>query len=316
MAGACDRVVARQRHGGRQVCRVDTTSQYLIWFRNFTEVPRPLRAGVRQTIINAFSQIRQLVFDFDRRLSPRDLRVRHSSEIPQWGAWGESSRMSINDQLEDGEATIYVGMMRAMRLAQADGGCRLAFDNTDESLGSMIANTTVHEIGHLLGMMSGGSDDAGHSTDPNNYMHEFPRRSGQQRQTTRMFSGVLEHTVQRGDTLWGILSRFKRGRLHSCIRGPDNLTVGQVWETPRNREQGYVAHPTKSGVPGRRANDPNYIYPGERVAFSHNTFRTDAYRQSFPAWLGQKTFTEAQVQQMNAWVRDRIRTLQNRRTTQ
>jgi hypothetical protein len=305
----CRRVVTRERRGSSRVCTLDTSRQYLIWFRNFREIPSDLRGGIRRTILDGFSQVNNLVFDFNRLTSARDLSVEYSTNVPIWGAWGESSRADVNGELQAGESIIFLGAMQAYRIATSDGGCVPAFENSDSSLGSMVANTTVHEIAHMLGLDTGGWDGGGHTEDSSNYLYAFRPTPSRPRRRTRMYNGILEYTVRSGDTMTGILNRFKRARLHRCIRGADGLTVQMIWETPQNQEHGYVAHPTKSDVGSRRANDPNWIYVGERVALPHHTFRSDAYRRNFPSWLGTKQFTDEQIRTMNDFVRRRIQSL-------
>ena len=94
------------------------------------------------------------------------------------------------------------------------------------------------------------------------------------------------YTVKSGDTLNGILDRYKRGMLDPCWVGPTELTVNMVWEHEANKQKGFIAHPTKRGIRGRRANYPNWIYAGEKIAFPGSNLRTQEYRGYFAGFLG------------------------------
>ncbi len=103
-----------------------------------------------------------------------------------------------------------------------------------------------------------------------------------------------------------LTSRWRKGKLHPCARGATRLTYGQVWETPQNKEFGYIAHPTKSDVKGRRANDPNRIYPGEKIALGHMNFRIQKFRKRYEGWIGEKKFDDGQIDRMNEYVKHRL----------
>jgi hypothetical protein len=110
--------------------------------------------------------------DFSGTRPAHDLDVEFSNEIPGWPAFGESSRITMNGTPGKGHSTVYSRSMELMRLQTGTGtdSCEPAFPVTEASLGTMIANTAIHETGHMLGMDSGGYDDGGHSTDKSNYM--------------------------------------------------------------------------------------------------------------------------------------------------
>jgi hypothetical protein len=79
-----------------------------------------------------------------------------------------------------------------------------------------------------------------------------------------------------------------------------------VWVDEANRQPGFVADPAKGGVPGRRANDPHWIYPGEKVALPNNTLRRQGYRENFRGFLGQKEFSREQADTMTGFIAARL----------
>jgi hypothetical protein len=307
----CGRVVSRQQSDSDGICTLDTSNQYLVWFQNFRAIPPDLRRYVRQRILTAFSRIRSLVFDFDGLLSPRDVRLEYTNYVPILSAWGENLREEYETSGERGPALceVHLEMMRQYRIQASGDDCEPAFESTILSLGAKIANTTVHELGHALGIESGGWDDSGHVSDEDNYMYMFRPTRERPARNTRVNNGYFEYTVRSGDNMPIIIRRFKQRRLHQCIRGADNLTIEMVWEDSYNQAHGFVAHPTKSDVPGRRAGNPRWIYPGERVALIQHTFRIARYRRIADVGLGDKRFSAEQVQTMNDFVQNRIRTL-------
>ncbi|AEG00359.1 hypothetical protein [Methylomonas methanica] len=276
--------------------------KYLIEFNCFEAcVPKKLQDSVKRTIVGAFKDF-DVDLDFSGKKSGHDLRVKFTREVPPHPVYGESSRPSMNDVIMSGDATVYVGGMKAMRLQMGNKSCEAAFPETEESLGSLIANTTVHETAHMLGLDSGGYGDAGHSTDLNNYMWDAGSLPGGSTRVTPFF----EYVVVRGDTLSGLVQRFIRGTLDPCRLGATSLTYNEVWDFPPNKEPGFIRDPKKGGVIGRRANSPNWIYPGEKVAFPNSTLRVQAYRRNFPGFLGKKTFTDQQSGTMKKFIADRI----------
>jgi predicted Zn-dependent protease with MMP-like domain len=272
---------------------------YLVVFKGLNSiVPRSLREFVKTTIINELSEF-NLDLDFSESRNGRDLTVTFSGDVPVWPAFGESTRM---DGTEPGESLIYVKGMQTMRIQSGAGSCVTAFLETQDSLGSLIANTTIHEIGHMLGMQDGGYDGGGHTTDPDNYM--WNSRSIDL--LNDFASSPFEYTVKAGDTLSGIWHRYVNGTLDKCRVGPPGLTYLDVWQNEDNRAKGFVADPTKNGIAGRRANDPNWIYPGEKVSLPNNNLRTPAYRRKLPGFVGQKTFTKGQKDTMKRFIADRL----------
>src|SRR5262249_14258660 len=124
---------------------------------------------VKKRIQDEFSKF-DVELDFSDSRPAHDLEVTFSNEIPGWPVYGESSRIRVNSQLGKGNSTVYVRSIVLMRLETSAGSCEPAFPDGESTLGLMIANTTIHETGHMLGMDTGGYDDGGHSTDSGNYM--------------------------------------------------------------------------------------------------------------------------------------------------
>ena len=273
--------------------------KYLVVYKGFNSIPSPLRAFVKARITQEFEPF-DLELDFSGATTPRDLVVHLNGDVPLWSVFGESSRPTINNELLSGESTVFVGFMEGMRIQTAGNACVPAFASTEAELGSMIANTTIHETAHMLGLDQGGYDQGGHVAKKDNYMWK-----SEIQHKTRV-TMLYEYTVRQGDTLSGIVQRFKSRQLHPCRRGPTDLTYEIVWEDEENKREGFVAHPTKSGYPQRRRNSPNWIYPGEKVALRDSTFRTEKYRVYFPGWLGRKSFTDTQIETMTDFIAMRL----------
>jgi len=267
--------------------------QYIIKIKDFDNVPQHLQQTVLDIIRDAFQDVRGVVFVYDQNQMKFQEELSFVSE-PTFIGFGWASQ-------------VFVAAMQLMRLALPEGGCEPPFEDSPESLGSHIGNTAVHELAHLLGLSYAyeGANEGGHVPDTNNYMWDAPFHPDF-RQGTRVNDGVFEYLVKEGDTLSSIVNRWKSGQLHPCARGFHGLSDQMVWEDPDNAEFGFIAHPTKSDAPGRIANDPNYIYPGERVSLKHHNFRTQEYRRYFPGWLGQKSFNNEQIRIMNEVVQERI----------
>jgi LysM domain len=276
--------------------------KYFIEFKGFnTSVPSKLAEGVRRTVTGAFAGL-DVEIDFAGKRAARDLLLTFTLEVPPHPVYGESSRPSMNDVLLSGDATVFVGAMKAMRLQLGTSSCEAAFPDTAESLGALIANTTVHETGHMLGLDIGGYDDGGHTTDPENYMWDAGSMPGDSTRVSQFF----EYVVKKGDTLSSLVHRFIRGTLDPCRLGATTLTYSDVWDFPPNKGPGFIRDPKKGGIARRRADNPNWIYPGEKVAFPSSTLRVQAYRRNFPGFLGEKTFTSQQVEVMKKFIAKRL----------
>ena len=276
---------------------------YLIVYHGLTTVvpTKSLREFVKKTITDEFSSF-DLVLDFTSNRTDHDLTVTFSNEIPGWPVYGESTRIRIDDKMLRGDSIVYVRSMKSMRLQTSATTCEVTFPETEAGLGSIIANCTIHETGHMLGMDTGGIDDGGHTADPENYMWDPGSLPGGDTHVSRLF----EYTVKPGDTLNLIVQRYISGALDPCRIGSSDLTVSDVWQLPANKSAGFVADPKKIVSPGRRANDPNTIYPGEKVALINHNLRTQAYRRNFVGFLGKKSFTKDQVDSMKKFISQRV----------
>jgi hypothetical protein len=279
--------------------------KYLVVYKGFaTCVPKSLQDFVKKTVVDEFSKF-DLELDFTGKQASHDLLVTFSREIPIWPVFGESSRPFFDNDLNNvlsGDSTIFVGAMQAMRIQTGDKSCEAAFPESEAALGSLIANTTIHETAHMLGLNVGGQDDGGHTTDLDNYMWGATTLPGGSTRVTPVF----EYTVKRGDTLSGLLQRYLRGALDPCRIGPTDLTYSMVWEHDANKQAGFIRDPKKGGVSGRRTDNPNWIYPGEKVAFPNHNLRIRAYRRNFPGFLGKKSFTTQQVDAMKKFIAQRL----------
>jgi hypothetical protein len=276
--------------------------KYLIVFRGLrTVVPASLREFVKKKVSDEFASF-DVELDFSGTRAKRDLLVKFVDEVPGWPVFGESFRMTINGVAQTGDSTVFVRAMKMMRLKTSASACEAAFPETEDSLGTVIANVTIHETGHMLGMDTGGHDDGGHTSDPANYMWDPGTMPGGDTHVGLFF----EYTVQRGDTLSGIVRRYVQGKLNSCRVGSNDLKWIDVWRHPANKEMGFVAHPKKSGVAGRRLNDPNWIYPGEKVALPNDNLRTQAYRLKVEGFLKKKSFTKDQIDTMTTFIAARL----------
>jgi hypothetical protein len=274
---------------------------YLIVFKGLARVvPEGLQDFVKKTITDELAQF-DVELDFEGKRPPRDLTVTFNNDIPALRIFGESTRADINGQFLSGTSDLYVRMMRMMRLQISDTACEPAFLEREDSLGSLIANCTIHEIGHMLGMESGGFDDGGHTTDPDNYMLDPGSLPG-----PPTLLSPFEYVVQKGDILIGIVQRYSAGTLDRCRIGPTDLTVADVWSFQENKKTGFVGDPGKGRGTGKRANDPAWIYPGEKVALPCNNLRKQTYRHTFVGFLGKKTFTADQIDTMKTFIAQRV----------
>jgi hypothetical protein len=184
-----------------------------------------------------------------------------------------------------------------------NGLCEKTFPETEASLGSLIANTAIHETAHMLGLDTGGHDNGGHTAEPDNVMWD-PGTLPPSKAPREPF---FVYTVKKGDTLSSLVQKYIRGSLDPCRLAASTLTYHEVWDYPPNKEPGFIRDPAKGGVKGRRANDPNWIYPGEKIAFSNHTFRSQGYRRNLPGLLGKKTFTSQQIETMKKFIALRLK---------
>jgi hypothetical protein len=276
--------------------------KYLIVFKGWTTaVPSSLRPFIAKKINEVYAQF-DLELDFSDTRHSRDLLVTFTNEIPDFPAYGVSMRVRGGNSISAGVSTVYTRKMKMMRLMINATSCEPAFPETEESLGSMIANVTMHEMGHNLGLDTGGYDDGGHTTDKANRMWDPSSMA----EPDTHASPTFVYTVKKGDTMIGITHRYVAGTLDNCRIGWNGLTYKDVWSDPENKANGFVADPAKGGVRGRRANDPNWIYPGEKVALANNNLRTQAYKHRLPGYLGDKSFTSQQIDTIKQFIAQRL----------
>jgi len=272
--------------------------KYLVVLNNFKKIPKALQKFVRETIEEKFKEF-DLEFDFDGKKRPRDLEVTFSDDIPFRPLFGESSRMDAGGDQDAGEATIYVGTMMAYRIEVSTETCLKTFPETEAALGSLIANTAIHEIAHMLGLNKGGFDTGGHSSDIDNIMHA-PKPSS----TNDVFP-FFTYTVKRGErSLTDIIRRFKKGSLDKtgCSRGPSTPMLEQlVKDFEPNKAPGFIRDPsTGKGI--------DVIRVGEKVALPTHTLRPKEYRtRNFPWLLGDKSFTNEQKDKMKQFIASRLK---------
>jgi len=149
-------------------------------------------------------------------------------------------------------------------------------------LGYSIAYTANHEAGHLFGLVSGGPDGSGHSSDPRNYMFvnslhaEYAPYLLDHRRTTK-------YRIRQGDNL----SRIAQ-RIGFC---PPLATWTTLYDFKgqdgrRNRDL-------------LRSRDPNLIYPGEEIWIPDIPARL-AYMRSLE--LCDKQFNSLQIATMRSFL--------------
>jgi hypothetical protein len=266
--------------------------KYLVVFKGFeTVVPKSLRQFVKQKVADGFARHKlDLDLDFTGARAPRDHTVIFTRDV--WLQFGRTSRLEET-------SWIYVGTMRARRVQVGTNACEAAFPETPEALGSLIANITVHEMAHGLSLDTGGYDGAGHTEDESNYLWNPPKAIG--------VVPALTYTVESGDTLSGIVNRYVRGTLDPCRVGQTGLNATLVWDDEDNEQPGFIKDPRKSGVRSRRANNPDWIYPGEKVKLACTNLRSRDFRATFSGSLGVKTFTNEQVETMRKFIEQRLK---------
>jgi len=108
--------------------------------------------------------------------------------------------------------------------------CTLVFPDKPEMLGRVIANTALHEIGHVFGLLDEksytGADQAGHTGDSSNCMFDIPLHKEYKKNNER----TTKYVIKTGETL-DIIAR-RRGlpsamRL-SKLRGKDGRTNAEI----------------------------------------------------------------------------------------
>ncbi len=280
--------------------RLTGTTKYLIVYKGLSAIPASLREFVKSRLIEVYKPF-DVELDFSESRTAKDLLITFTAEMPSIPIYGESTRIESTTNgtttAGSGDGLVYVRAVQVTRIELPNNNCETAFLEKQDQLGAVIAYVAVHETAHMLGLNKGGFDDAGHSTDPANWMWDPGSVPGP---SSPLF---FDYTVQKGDTLGMIVLRYKQGTLTKCHVGPSDLTVQSVWEHPRNRNAGFIADPNKGRIPGRRANNPNFIYPGEKVAlFNYNVKKS---RGTVPLFVQDKNFTGEQQATMNRFISER-----------
>ncbi|WP_454647895.1 peptidoglycan-binding domain-containing protein [Bradyrhizobium liaoningense] len=282
--------------------RLTGATKYLIVYKGLRTIPASVREFVKSRLIEVYKPF-NVELDFSEARAPKDLLITFTSEMPAIPIYGESSRVETTTdgatRAGSGDGSIYVRALQVTRIELPNSNCEAAFLEKEDKLGAAIVYVTVHETAHMLGLNTGGFDDGGHSTDPANWMWDPGSRPGP---SPPLF---FDYTVQRSDTLGMIVMRYKQGTLTKCHVGPTDLTVQGVWNHPRNKNAGFIADPNKGKIPGRRANNPNFIYPGEKVALFNYNVKQPSFRGSVPLFVQNKSFTDEQQARMNRFISER-----------
>jgi hypothetical protein len=179
----------------------------------------------------------------------------------------------------DGE--IYVEAIRRRnycRNVRDSATCEPIVRNMSEELGRSVANTAVHEAGHVCGLVSGGPKDDGHSPDAGNFMFDNrlhvdyrPFLTDQRR--------TKKYKIQRGDTISAIAERIG---MHPPLATWRTLYDFQGQDSRRNRDK-------------LRSGSADLIYPNEEIWIPDVEARL-SYMRSLE--LQPKSFTPAQFTTM------------------
>lgn len=279
-------------------------TKYLIVYKGLSTIPASLREFVKSRLIEEYKPF-NVELDFSESRTAKDLLITFTSEMPMIPIFGESTRVEVTTDGKTtegiGDGTVYVKALQVTRIELPGDNCEAAFLEKEDKLGQVIVYVAVHETAHMLGLNKGGFDDGGHSTDSANWMWDPGSRPGP---SPPLF---FDYTVKQGDTLGSIVMRYKLGTLTKCHVGPTDLDAQGVWNHPRNKNAGFIADPNKGKTPGRRANDPNSIYPGEKVALFNYNVKQPSFREAVPLFLEKKSFTAEQQATMNGFIADRMK---------
>jgi hypothetical protein len=270
---------------------------YLVTFKNFKIVPQKLSRSIESTICLAYRSVR-VSFDFGGRYTRAPSTVEISNEIPLWPVFGERSEFGIY---------VYVRYMKESVIMRYAGNkpyflssgkmkqsCSYFFINNQQVLGSMIANTIVHELAHELGLNTGGHDNGGHVKDKNNYMWHDTIPNPKGRRHPFIGDSVIVYTVTQKVSLRTILNRYITGNLTRCFKGGSALKPYMILEHPQNQKPGFLGHAILE-----KKCSAHVITPGIMVALPQIVARPPELRRYLPAWTGPKNFTARQKAQMN-----------------
>lgn len=149
-------------------------------------------------------------------------------------------------------------------------------------LGQSIAYTAVHEAGHLFGIVSGGPDGSGHSSDQHNFMFISSLHSGYA-PLLQDHRRTAKYRIQPGDNLSRIADRIGFRPPLATWR---TLYDFQGQDGRRNRDL-------------LRSHDPNLIHPGEEIWIPDVRARL-AYMRSLE--VCEKRFSPSQIATMGQFL--------------
>jgi hypothetical protein len=165
--------------------------------------------------------------------------------------------------------------------------CKVRYRHKENELGCVLANTAMHEIGHLFGLTDknsyAGADDAGHTGDPRNFMFDYPNHKDYSKYKESYNRSKL-YTIQNGDTLWGISQKI--GFVHPVASWKDLYNFkGKDGKSNRDR---------------LKSKDPDKIYPGEQIWVPDIDAIIEWYRkvEAVP-----KEFTKVQIKKMRSEIK-------------
>jgi peptidoglycan hydrolase-like protein with peptidoglycan-binding domain len=278
------------------------SAKYLIVYKGLNTIPNSLREFVKNSLTEVYKPF-NVELDFSEKGQSKDVEITFTTEMPMIPIYGESDRVELTTAgittLGKGVSSVYVRAIQLTRIESATNTCETAFPENEKQLGAVIVYVAVHETAHTLGLNNGGYDGGGHTTDSANWMWDPGSVPGAPR------PWIFDYTVKAGDTLGMIAMRYKQGTLDKCHVGPTDLSANDIWNHPRNKTSGFIADPNK-GKAGRIANNPNFIYPGEKVALFNYNVKSPSFRLSTSFYTATKSFTDEQQTKMKAFIAARM----------